>query len=170
MSDPQSGNNTDPFAQWRGVRDTYMEAWAKAMAEGVNTDAYAKASGAFLDAYLTASTPFHEALEKAMLEALKQLAMPSRSDIVSLAERMTNVEMRLDDLDAKLNQIAAGLAKLTESQAAQLQSITAQLHAMERQPVPAAAGSADTPGAPGQEAAAEKAAAGASKTGKKGLR
>jgi hypothetical protein len=31
--------------------------------------------------------------------------MPSRADVVSIAERMTNIEMRLDDLDAKLDTI-----------------------------------------------------------------
>jgi hypothetical protein len=29
--------------------------------------------------------------------------MPSRADFVSLAQRLTNIEMRLDDLDAKLD-------------------------------------------------------------------
>jgi hypothetical protein len=108
-----------------------MEAWAKALVEGVNTDAYAKASGALLDVFLTASTPLRQTLEKSMLEALKQLSMPSRSDIVSLAERMTNVEMRLDDLDAKIDQIAAGLRKLIEAQAAPRPVSTAQEAAQE---------------------------------------
>jgi hypothetical protein len=58
-----------------------------------------------LDTYLTASTPFREALEKAMVRTLEQLAMPTRADVVSIAERMTNIEMRLDDLDAKLDTI-----------------------------------------------------------------
>ena len=31
--------------------------------------------------------------------------MPSRDDVTRLAERLTNVEMRLDDLDAKLDDI-----------------------------------------------------------------
>ena len=40
-----------------------------------------------------------------MLKVLEQMSMPSRADFVSLAERMTNVEMRLDDMDAKLDRI-----------------------------------------------------------------
>jgi hypothetical protein len=58
-----------------------------------------------LDSYLTVSTPFREAIEKSMLKTLEQLAMPSRADIVSIAERMTNIEMRLDDMDAKLDNV-----------------------------------------------------------------
>lgn len=117
MSDPESGGKADPFQQWRGLRDTFMDSWAKALVEGVNTDAYAKASGAMLDSMLTASIPFREALEKAMLEALKQLSMPSRADVVSLAERFTNVELRLDDLDQKIDRIEQLLGKLAENQA-----------------------------------------------------
>src|SRR6516162_9447535 len=95
----------DPMEPFRGVRDAYMEVWAKSMVDMVNSEAYAQATGAMLDTYLTVSTPFREAVEKAMLKALEQLAMPSRADVVSLAERMTNIEMRLDDFDAKLDGI-----------------------------------------------------------------
>ncbi len=101
------GKRFDPMEPWRGMRDVYMDAWAKAMVEMVNTEAYAQASGAMLDTYLTVSAPFREAIEKAMLKTLEQLAMPSRADVVSLAERMTNIELKLDDLDAKLDGMCA---------------------------------------------------------------
>jgi hypothetical protein len=51
------------------------------------------------------SAPFREVIEKTMVKALEQLAMPTRADVLSIAERMTNIEMRLDDLDAKLDQM-----------------------------------------------------------------
>ena len=95
----------DPMEPWRGMRDAYLDTWSKSMVEMVNTEAYAQATGAMLDTYLTVSTPFREAVEKAMLKTLEQLAMPSRADIVSIAERMTHIEMRLDDLDAKLDEM-----------------------------------------------------------------
>ena len=103
-----SGKRFDPMEPWRGVRDVYLDAWAKTMVDMVNSEAYAQANGAMLDTYLTVSTPFREAIEKAMLKTLEQLAMPSRADIVSIAERMTNIEMRLDDMDAKLDEIRNG--------------------------------------------------------------
>ena len=40
-----------------------------------------------------------------MLRVLEQLSMPSRPDFIALAQRITNIEMRLDDMDAKLDQI-----------------------------------------------------------------
>ncbi len=113
MADEQARNGkpVDPMDPWRGMRDAYMEVWAKTMVEAVNSEAYAQASGAILDSYLTASSPFREAVEKTMLKVLEQMSMPSRADIVSLAERMTNVEMRLDDMDAKLDSILQKMSR-----------------------------------------------------------
>jgi len=111
MSDAQQksspgGDSFDPLDAWRKMRDASLEAWAKGMTEAVKTDAYAKITGAMLDACLSASAPFREALEKSMAHALQQLSMPTRADIESLADRLTNIEMRLDDLDAKLDVLA----------------------------------------------------------------
>ena len=100
-----NGNPCDPTAAFRDVRDTCLDAWAKAMVNLVNSEAYAKTSGTVLDTYLTASAPMREAMEKGMLQTLQQLSMPSRAEFVGLAERMTNVEMHLDDMDAKLDRI-----------------------------------------------------------------
>lgn len=107
MADEKAPNGKpfDPMDPWRGMRDAYLDVWAKSMVEAVNSEAYAQASGAILDSYLTTSSPFREAVEKTMLKVLEQMSMPSRADVVSLAERMTNVEMRLDDMDAKLDRI-----------------------------------------------------------------
>lgn len=101
----KDGQRFDPMEPWRGMRDAYLDAWAKSMVDTVNSEAYAQATGMMLDSYLSVSAPFREAVEKAMLKTLEQLSMPSRADVVSIAERMTNIEMRLDDMDAKLDNI-----------------------------------------------------------------
>jgi hypothetical protein len=82
------------------------------MVDMVNSEAYAQATGAMLDSYMTVSAPFREAVEKAMLKTLEQMAMPSRADVLSIAERLTNIEMRLDDLDATLGDIQRLLVKV----------------------------------------------------------
>jgi hypothetical protein len=97
----------DPMEPWREMRDVYLDAWSKTMVDMVNREDYAQASGAMLDSYLTVSIPFREVVEKAMLKTLEQLAMPSRADVISIADRMTNIEMRLDDMDAKLDKALA---------------------------------------------------------------
>lgn len=106
-----NGKDYDPIGAFREMRDNYLDAWAKAMVETVNTDAYAKATGMMLDAYLTASQPLRETLEKILPQTLQQLNLPSRTDFISLAERVTHVEMKLDDMDATLDRIEKLLAK-----------------------------------------------------------
>ena len=121
MSDqPVEGKAADPLAQWRDLRDVYMDAWAKAMGEAVNSEAYTQVSGAVLDTCLTASSPFRDAQKKAMISALEQLNMPSRADFVSLAERFANMELLLNDMSAKLDQLcqlATSAASQPESEA-----------------------------------------------------
>jgi hypothetical protein len=83
------------------------------MVDMVNSEAYAQATGTMLDTYLTVSAPFREAVERAMVKMLEQMAMPSRGDITSLAERMTHIELRLDDLDAKLDEFQKKAARVS---------------------------------------------------------
>lgn len=105
----------DPFEPFRGMRDAYLDAMSKVMIDAVNTEGYAQTTGAMLDYCLTASAPFREALEKAMTQALLQLSLPSRQEVAALAERFTNVEMRLDDLDAKMDRILKAVAAPKEA-------------------------------------------------------
>lgn len=116
MNRSDSANPFDPFGAWAGMRDTMMESWSKAMIDFVNSDAYAQATGTLLDNYLTMSVPFQKSLEAAMTRILAQLNMPSRTEMTSLAERLTNIEMRLDDLDARLDAIQGSLVDRPASQ------------------------------------------------------
>src|SRR5947209_8948796 len=97
-------NPFDPTGVLKDMRDAGMDAWSKAMVQMVNSDAYARANGALLDAWLTPSAPFRKALEAAMAQVLTNLNMPTRADVIGVAERLTNIEMRLDDLEAKLDE------------------------------------------------------------------
>jgi hypothetical protein len=101
----ENGKPIDPFEMLREVRDKYLDSMSKLMISAVNSEEYAQATGAMLDGYLTLSAPVREAIDKAMVLTLEQLSLPSRQQIAALAERFTNIEMRLDDLDAKLDRI-----------------------------------------------------------------
>jgi len=105
MSQNNDGFNPfDPGGMLKSMRDTNMSAWSKMMIQLVNTDAYAGATGAMLDVWITSSAPFRQVMEKVMTQTLSNLNMPSRDDVIRLAERLTNIEMRLDDLEAKLDE------------------------------------------------------------------
>jgi polyhydroxyalkanoic acid synthase PhaR subunit len=100
---------------WRSLRDSTLASWSKMMIEFVNSEAYSRATAQWLDTYLTVSQPFRQAVEKAMTQELTGLNMPTRSDVISLATRVTNIEMRLDDLDAKLDDIQRSIRTLSPS-------------------------------------------------------
>jgi hypothetical protein len=103
----QKSENSSPFdptGMFKGMRDAGMDAWSKMMIQLVNSEAYSQATATVLDAWLTTSAPFRKAVESTMTQVLTQLNMPTRTDVTSLAERLTHIEMRLDDLEAKLDE------------------------------------------------------------------
>jgi hypothetical protein len=125
--EPEASNPLDPFGalntmrdasiqSWNAMRDASMQSWSKLMIDFVNSEAYSQASGQWLDTYLTMSQPFQRVIEKSATQVLTSLNMPLRSDVISLAERLTNVEMRLDDLDAKLDDILRAIQSLASPQ------------------------------------------------------
>src|SRR5215469_16619875 len=113
MSDQlETTNPLDPLDTWNAMRsaslkawtavcDANLEAWSKMMIDLVNSEAYSQATSQWLDTYLTMSQPFQRMLMATMTQVLSRLNMPLRSEMTSLAERLTNVELRLDNLDAK---------------------------------------------------------------------
>src|SRR5215212_940656 len=119
---PDEQQAFDPFGAWKNMRDSGMDAWSKMMIQLVNTEAYAQATSAMLDTWLTNSAPFRKAIESTMTQVLTQLNLPMRSDITGLGERLTHIEMRLDDMEAKLEErprsepkAASGKAKETSA-------------------------------------------------------
>ncbi len=107
----------DPIGTWRTIRDANLDAWAKGMTALVNTEVFANAIGLQLDTLLAASAPIQKAVHQYMETYLAQLNMPSRAEVVTLAARLTNIELRLDDMQAQLDELldaVRGLA-ITES-------------------------------------------------------
>jgi hypothetical protein len=104
-AEAEATKQPDPTETFREMRDAYLEIWSKNLIETVNSEGYAKASGAALDGFLAVAAPFKEPTEKAMLNMLQQLNMPTSADFAGLAGRFTNVELLLDNLDAKLDRI-----------------------------------------------------------------
>ncbi len=97
-------NPFDPTGMLKSLRDANLDAWSKMMIDLINSSAYARATGTLLDAWLSNSAPFRKAVESALTQALTSLNLPTRADVTGLAERLTNIELRLDDLDAKLDE------------------------------------------------------------------
>jgi len=97
-------NPFDPTGMFKGIRDSNMDTWSRMMIELVNTNAYAQATGAMLDTWLSNSAPLRKALEAALVQVLANFHLPTRDEVAGLAERLTNIEMRLDDMEGKLDE------------------------------------------------------------------
>jgi hypothetical protein len=97
-------NPFDPTGMFKTMRDTSMESWSRLLIDFVNSEPYAKATAVMLDTWLGNSLPFRKAMEGAMKQTLGNLQMPTREDVSGLAERLTQIERRLDDLEATLEE------------------------------------------------------------------
>ncbi len=97
--------NVDPWDVFRQMRDAYIESAAPLMAGMVNTEEYAEATGALLSMYLEAMDPVRTWMERVMPHVLAFSCLPSRQEVVSVASRMTNIEMQLDDIGTALEEI-----------------------------------------------------------------
>ena len=122
MSQPSDKGNMmnpfDPLGFWRTTQDSTLETWSKAMVELVNTEPYAEATARLLDSYLSLSIPMRKLLAQTMEQTLSQFNMPTRAEVISLAERLTNIEMRLDDMDARMDDILRLLKASAQTSAA----------------------------------------------------
>lgn len=103
----------DPIGNLRKARDATLDAWAKAMIDLVNTETFARWIGATLDSYLIASAPLQNLINTSMKTSLARLNLPSRDELTTLARRVTNIEMRLDDIEIKIDQLTHALRTQT---------------------------------------------------------
>jgi hypothetical protein len=114
MSQAKTNGQFDPFdptGMLKQMRDSNMDVWAKVMTDFVNTDAYAESTGAILDAWLTSSGPLRSMMQSNLTKALAELNLPSRDDVNRIAERLTNIEMRLDDMEAQIDEVGSTRAQ-----------------------------------------------------------
>lgn len=131
MAQPQTDgimSMLDPFGFWKMYRETTLEAWSKYMIDTVNSEDYAKFTGVLLDQTLSVTQPVQDAVQKSMTSSLAYLNMPTRDEVLSVAERMINVEKRLDDLDNQtydMHEEDQKLLRATERRIDKVESIIA---------------------------------------------
>jgi hypothetical protein len=89
----------------RGVRDSMMDDVAKVTLAVTTTHVWQKANAVIARPALLVSAILKERREAAMTELLGQLNMPSRDEVLSLSQRLTRIEMSLDDVGAGVDQI-----------------------------------------------------------------
>lgn len=104
MSEKPKSENPDPFAPIIQVSDLMMKSWADVLSQTVTSPTFAHSMGEQMQSFLEGTKLIRQQMKTAMEQSMQQLNLPSREQIVSLAERLTNVEMRVDDIEAKVDE------------------------------------------------------------------
>jgi hypothetical protein len=92
------------FERMRGVRDSAMEDLAKVTLVWTRSSTYQAINAAVSKPAMLAAAIFRKAAESAMADVLARLNMPSREDVLALSQRLTRIEMVLDDVGAGMDQ------------------------------------------------------------------
>jgi uncharacterized protein Yka (UPF0111/DUF47 family) len=95
----------DPFSQMLQFYDDWTKAWSGAASEMASSRNFADSMAQQLETSLSAAQLMRRQMGELMEQTMQQMSLPTRKDVLSIAERMTNVEMRLDDLEGKLDQV-----------------------------------------------------------------
>jgi hypothetical protein len=87
------------------ARDSVMDAWAKLALNLTSSHEYQRLQGMIVKPALLGIALFRKASESVMSPLLAQMNMPSREEVLGIAQRLTHIEMTLDDLGAALEQL-----------------------------------------------------------------
>lgn len=84
----------DPFAIWKDMYEKTEETWSDILIESMKDEAFSQGLGQTLNNHLQSTE-----IVSGMADAyLKQLNMPTRDEIASLATLVINLEEKVDDL------------------------------------------------------------------------
>jgi hypothetical protein len=108
MSEQQSerpaAQQADPFAQWLAFWDNWTKTWSEAASDVVASKSFADSMSQQLEGSMDAMALVRRQVSEIMEQYLRQMSLPTRSEVLSLAERITRMEMTLDDVEAKIDE------------------------------------------------------------------
>jgi polyhydroxyalkanoic acid synthase PhaR subunit len=96
----------DPMAMWREWVATSERQWNGFLNNAMATDEFSQAMGRFMDVYLGMQKNMNEVMGR----YLQMANVPTRSDVLSLGERLTVLEERLIRIEQLLTRAAAAAA------------------------------------------------------------
>ena len=103
--DKEAARRFDLIKALRGVRDSLGGDLASVTLTVTRTRVYQQLNAIIAAPILLASALLREKREAAMSDLLAQLNLPSREDVLMLSQRLTRIEMVLDDLGAGMDQL-----------------------------------------------------------------
>ena len=104
----------DPMSSMMQFYEQWTQAWANSMSETVANPRFAETMAQQTEGSLEFWAMVRRQVGEAMEQYLQQMSLPTQSEVVSLAERLTTIEMRLDDMEDKLDDILDHLKEKQE--------------------------------------------------------
>lgn len=104
--------NVDPFAPIVQFSDLWMKSWADVLSQTVANQSFAESMGGQLEGFMEATKLMRQQVKVSMEQALEQANMPSREQVINLAERVTHIEMVIDDIEIKVDESLDILRKI----------------------------------------------------------
>ena len=95
----------DPFSQMVRFYDDWTKTWSGAASEMASNKNVADSMAQQLESSLSTAQMMRRQMGELMEQSMQQMSMPTRKEILSIAERMTSIEMRLDDMEAKVDEV-----------------------------------------------------------------
>jgi len=96
-TDAAEGEDVDP----KQFRDIWLDSANEAFKEVMSTEAFAAANGQFVEAMLELQQDVDEATQ----EAIADLGMATREDVLEIGERLVELERRQHDVEEKLDRV-----------------------------------------------------------------
>lgn len=110
-TDKSEKTGADPFTNMIEFYDNWTKAWANTMSEMVASPRMAETMAQQTEGSLEFWGAVNKQVSEAMEQYLQRLNLPTHGEVVSLAQQLTAVEMRLDDIEAKLDEVLDQLKK-----------------------------------------------------------
>jgi hypothetical protein len=94
----------DPLAQMLQFYDAFAKSWASVMSQTVASPRFAETMGKQVESSLDAVALMRRQVGEVIEQSLQQMSLPTRKEVAGIAERLTRLEMAVDDLNAKLDE------------------------------------------------------------------
>lgn len=99
---PGKQSSPDPLQLWRDWLDQSERQWNAALNELMGSEPFSQASGKMMEALLGLQTSMNQASQR----YFSAINLPTRTDLLALAERLSGIEARLGEIEAALHTLA----------------------------------------------------------------
>ena len=106
----QAGN-IDPFAAWRDWMAQSERQWNAFLNQSMASDEFSRGMGQLMDAFLNTQKSLNEGIGR----MLASMNLPSRSDVLSVGERVAALEDRIVLLAEKVDALSRAIAATDDS-------------------------------------------------------